>query len=108
VSVVLKFETAPSLHEPVQIEIDGKVLEVKRITLSDLERIQALQTEAAAGSAKAIRESLETLLVGDVSIVGKMPLDKLAELIGAVVEQSIKPGLEGKNSSGPGEKSLPS
>lgn len=104
-SVVLKFDTTPSLYEPVEIEIDGNVLQVKRITLGGLERIQELQKEAMAGSAKAIRESLETLLVGDVSLLAKMPLDKLAELITAVVERAVKPGPEGKNSSGPADKS---
>ena len=107
-SVVLKFDTTPSLYEPVEIEIDGRRLQVKRITLGDLERIQALQLEAMAGSAKAIRESLETLLVGeaaDIALLAKMPLEKLAELITAVVERAIKPGPEGKNSPGPADKS---
>lgn len=107
-SVVLKFETATSLHEPVEIEIDGKILQVKRITLGDLERIQSLQDTAQAGSARAIRESLETLLVGDTAVLKDIPFDQLAELISMVVEKSIKPGIEGKNSPGPGDKSLPS
>jgi hypothetical protein len=108
VSVVLKFDTTPSLYEPVEVEIDGRRLQVKRITLGDLERIQALQADATAGSAKAIRESLETLLVGeaaDVALVAKMPLEKLAELITTVVERAVKPGPEGKNSSGPADQS---
>lgn len=106
-SVVLKFDTTPSLFEPVEVEIDGTRLQVKRITLGDLERIQALQIDASAGSAKAIRESLETLLVGDTSVLTAMPLDKMAELISMVVEKTVKPGLEEKNLPGPGDKSSP-
>jgi len=105
VSVVLKFDTTPSLHEPVEVEIDSKRLQVKRITLGTLERIQALQVEAAAGSAKAIRESLETLLVGETAVLADMPLESLAELISAVVESALKPKPDSKNSPGPGEKS---
>jgi hypothetical protein len=105
VSVVLKFDTTPSLFEPVEVEIDGKRLQVKRITLGDLERIQSLQDQASAGSAKAIRESLETLLVGDTAVLQALPLDKMAELITMVVEKSVKPGIEGKNSPGPGDQS---
>lgn len=107
-SVVLKLDTTASLFDPIEVEIDGRVLKVKRITLGDLERIQALQAEAAAGSAKAIRESLETLLVGDVSVVKEMPLDILANLISTIVEQSFKPTGESKNSQGSGDQSLPS
>ena len=49
-----------------------------------------------------------TLLVGeaaDIALLAKMPLEKLAELITAVVERAIKPGPEGKNSPGPADKS---
>lgn len=104
-SVVLKLDTKTSLFEPIEVVIDGKTLRVKRITLADLERIQALQEKASAGSAAAIRESISTLLEGDVDIVGTLPLDMLAELISTVVERSVKPGVEEKNSSGPGDKS---
>lgn len=104
-SVVLKLDTKASLFEPIEVEIDGKLLRVKRITLADLERIQALQEKASAGSAAAIRESIGTLLEGDIGVIGELPLDMLAELITTVVERSVKPSAEEKNSSGPGDKS---
>lgn len=104
-SVVLKLDTTKSLFEPIEIEVDGTRLRVKRITLDDLEHIQALQERASAGSAAAIRESVSALLEGDVSIIGKLRLDQVAELIATVVERSVKPSAEEKNSSGPGDKS---
>jgi hypothetical protein len=106
--VVLKLDTKPTLFEPIEIEIDDVRLRVREITLGMLERIQALQLDAAAGSAAAIRENLEALLEGEVAVLQKLPLAKLAQLITVVVEKSIKPGTEEKNGSGPGAESLPS
>lgn len=103
-SVVLKLDTKASLFEPIEVEIDGVRLRVKRITLADLERIQELQEKASTGSAAAIRESISTLLEGDVSVVSALPLDQLAELISTVVERSVKPSTDEKNSSGPEKK----
>lgn len=106
--VVLKLDTKPTLFEPIEIEIDDVRLRVREITLGMLENIQALQMDAAAGSAVAIRENLEALLEGEVGVLKNMPLSKLAQLITVVVEKSIKPGTEEKNGSGPGAESLPS
>jgi len=109
VSVVLKLDTKASLFEPIEVEIDGQRFEVKRITLGDLEKIQSLQAQAAAGSATAIRESVEALLVGSTTdLLKSLPLDKLAELIEVVVQKSVKPGIEEKNAPGPGDGSTPS
>lgn len=104
-SVVLKLNTKKSLFQPVDVEIDNVKLRVKEITLGTLETIQSLQTDAAAGSAKAIRENLEALLEGDTTILLKLPISQLAELISVVVEKAIKPSVEEKNASGPGDKS---
>ena len=104
--VVLKLDTKASLFEPIEVEIDGQRFAVKRITLGDLEKIQSLQAEAAAGSATAIRESLETLLVGKATALLKsLPLDQVAKLIEFVVHRSVAPGVEEKNGRGPGDKS---
>ena len=109
VGVVLKLDTKASLFEPIEVEIDGQRFEVKRITLGDLEKIQSLQEKAAAGSATAIRESIEALLVGSsTKILKSLPLDKLSELIEVVVQKSVKPGIEEKNAPGPGDGSTPS
>ena len=106
--VVLKLDTKPTLFEPIEVEIDGVRLRVREITLGMLEQVQKLYAEAAAGSAVAIRENLETLLEGDTGVLKNLPLAKLAQLITVVVEKSIKPGTEEKNGSGPGAESLPS
>ena len=105
--VVLKLDTKPTLSEPIEIEIDGKRLRVKEITLGTLERIQSLQADLAAGSAKAIREALENLVDGDIKVLMDLPIGKVKELVTVLVEKSITASTEEKNGSGPGDKSLP-
>jgi len=105
--VVLKLDTKPTLFEPIEVEIDGKRLRVKEITLGTLERIQSLQVDLAAGSAKAIREALENLVDGDIKVLMDLPIGKVKELVTVLVEKSITASTEEKNGSGPGDKSLP-
>ena len=104
----LKLDTKPTLFEPIEVEIDGVVLKVKEMTLATLTQIQDLQFNTGAGSAKAIGESLATLLEGDSSIIGNLPLAKLRTLIEFVVKESVQPGGESKNGRRPGGESLPS
>jgi hypothetical protein len=109
-TVVLKLDTKSSLFEPIEVEIDGKKLLVREITLDTLEKIQDLQDDLAAGSAKAIREALESLVEigpGDTELLGKLPLRKIREFVTVLVEKSLTASPEEKNGSGPGDKALP-
>lgn len=105
--VVLKLDTKPTLFEPIEIEIDKKRLRVRELTLGSLEKIQGLQADLAAGSAKAIREALESLVEGDIKVLMNLPLGKVRELVEVLVEKSIKASVEEKNGPGPGDKSQP-
>jgi hypothetical protein len=107
-AIVLKLDTKASLFEPVEVEIDGKVYRVKEVTLGSLEKIQELQTDLNAGSAAAIRRTLEALIEGDISVVRNLQLSKLRKLVEVLIERSINPAAEEKNASGPGGESLPS
>jgi hypothetical protein len=106
--VVLKFDTTESLHDQVDIEVNGTVLHVKRITLKTTRRIQQLWTDMRAGSAEAIGEGLKALFDGDTSVLEDVPIMKLREIIEGAIEAASKPGIEEKNGSGPGAESLPS
>jgi hypothetical protein len=107
-TVVLKLDTKPSVFEPIEVEIDGILLRVKEITLGGLEKIQALQIDLNSGSAAAIRQTLETLLDGDLDVLRNLPLAKLRVLIESILTRAISPTAEEKNGSGPGSESLPS
>ncbi|MBE3124847.1 MAG: hypothetical protein IMZ57_04225 [Acidobacteria bacterium] len=106
--VVLKFDTTPSLHDQVEVEVNGTVLRVNTITLKTTRRIQQLWNDMHAGSAEAIGEGLKTLFNGDTSVLEDVPLTKLKEIIEGAIEAASKPGTEEKNGSGPGAESLPS
>lgn len=100
--VVLKIDSKPSLFEPQTIEIDGKSFLIKEVTLGDLEKIQDLQPDLQAGSAAAIRKTLELLLKGEVALLKNLPLKKIKGLIEVLVQRAINPTDEEKNGSGPG------
>ena len=105
--VVLKIDSQPSLFEPQQIEIDGRSFHIKEVTLGVLEEIQNLQPDIQAGSAAAIRKTLELLLEGDtpvdlLSVLKTIPLKKIRVLVETLVQRAINPTDEEKNGSGPG------
>lgn len=102
-TVVLKVDTKTSLHESIEIEIDGKKLRVKPVTMRSLERIQTLDSATKAGSIKAIRQALESLIEGDVTPLLDVPLGRVRAIVETLVEKSIKAGIEEKNASGPGD-----
>lgn len=104
----LKIDTKTTLFEPVEVEIDGVVLRVKRQTLKTLKSIQKLWEDMRAGSAEAVSTALGTLFEGETAILDDLPLDKLSEVIEFAIRESSNAGRSGKNPSGPGDKSLPS
>lgn len=92
-----------TLHEPVEVEVDGVVLRVKPQTLKTLRKIQKLWAGMAAGSAEAIADALDTLFDGEVAVLEDLPMAQLKEVIEYAIEKSTQPVPDGKNSSGPGE-----
>lgn len=100
--VVLKLDTKPSLFEANEIEIDGQKYAVKEITLGGLEKIQDLQVDLAAGSAAAIRKTLEALIEGEIPVLKDMQLSKIRKLVNVLIERTINPPDEEKNGQGPG------
>ncbi len=102
--IVLKLDTKKSLFEPLEIEIDGQAFRIRPITLGALEKIQALQIEMAAGSARAIREMLETVIEGDITVLMGLTIDQLQQLMTVIVERSVRPTGAEKNGHGPGDE----
>lgn len=100
--VVLKLDTKPTLFEPIEVEIDGRLYKVKEITLGGLEQIQNLQAELTAGSAAAIRKALSALLEGDLEPFKDLQLAKIRKLIETLIERVLTASDEEKNGPGPG------
>lgn len=105
--VIKKILTKTSLFEPLEIDIDGNLYRIRPITLGALEKIQDLQIQMSAGSAKAIREMLETVIEGDIEALRNLPVNALMDVITVIAERAIKPNEVEKNGSGPADKSTP-
>jgi hypothetical protein len=103
--VILKLDTKPTLFEPLEIEVDEARLRVKEITLKSLERLQNLEVDLRAGSAKAIREALQDLIEGDITPLLNLPVGKVQTLVAVLVEKSIKASTEEKNGPRPADAS---
>lgn len=101
--IIYKTDTKPSLFEPLEIEIDGRVFRCREMTLGAIEKIQTLQKAMVAGSAKAIREMLETIIVGDVAPLMALTIPKLQSLMTAIVERVVRPTESEKNESRPAD-----
>lgn len=107
-AIVLEIDTTKSLFEPIEVKIDGELFRVKEITLGALEKIQRLQKDTAEGSAAAIRQQLEALMDGDHKVLGRLTMSQLEQVLGIVIEKSLKPRGPEKNEPTPGEPRLPS
>ncbi|MCK9598417.1 MAG: hypothetical protein WC583_02735 [Candidatus Omnitrophota bacterium] len=98
----LTIETAAGLYKPLELLIDGVTFRVKTMTLDALESVQGLQSEAAAGSAAAIKKMLGLVLEGPLEMVGKLTIDKIFDIVEFAVKETTKPEAESKNAPGPG------
>lgn len=103
--IVLKLDTKPSLFDPIEIEIDGTVYRVREMTLARLEKLQTLTADMEAGSARAIREMLETVIEGDITNMMNLTIPKLQQLITVITERAVRSSEAEKNGHGPGDKS---
>lgn len=96
-AIVLKLDSVPSAFEPVEVEVDGVVLRVRELTLTDLRKIQALTPDLMAGSADALDKILSLVLEGDTKVLEKLQLAKVRKLVDVVLERGLKPVAEEKN-----------
>ncbi len=105
--VVLEINTKDSLFEPVEVKIDGEVLRVKPMTIDTYEKIIKLDKEVNEGSFSALRRQMETLLEGNLRVLGKLTLLQTRDLMTVIINKSIQPGGEEKNGPGLGENATP-
>ena len=106
-TVIRKSESGPSLFDPMEVEIDGRLFRVKQITLKVVEKVQTAATEAQKGSAKAIREMLEVLIDGDVDYLTDIPIRRLQDILSGIVARAFKPTDDEKNGPRPaGDQSV--
>ena len=102
---MISIDTKKSLYKPIEIEIDGKIFQVKRIPRDVLLKIERLGEEALKGNVVAGYQQLE-LLIGKSEYVDRLDIREVNEIIGFITEKIYKlektETEEEKNESKPG------
>ncbi len=99
----LKIDTKKSLYDPIEVEIDGKVYKVKKITRPLLKKIGEYDKAVAEGDLESAYKRLE-LFIGKHKILSELSLNELIEITNFVITNLFKPTREEKNLQRPEEK----
>ena len=103
----LTIDTKESLFKPIEVEIDGKVFEVKRFTRAVAQEVEKLDTQIQGGKLDAAYRQLEIFL-GENKAIGNLDLNQVNEITRFIVKNIISPEPEEKNEPKPGDSALPS
>jgi hypothetical protein len=99
----LKIDT--SLFEPIEIEIDGKVYEARRLTRDVFKEIQALDEEISAGNIEAGYKLLEMLLGQEaVDVISGLDISIVNQICDFIVNRVATTGEAEKNGPKSGGK----
>jgi len=99
----LKIDTQKSLFKPIEVEIDGKVFEVKRLTRTVAQEIEKFSKQINDGQLDAAYLQLEMFL-GEDEAIGNLDLHQVNEITRFIVKNIISPEEEEKNAPKPGDK----
>jgi len=99
----LKIDT--SLYDPIEVEIDGEIFRVKKITRDMLQKIQELDTETGKGNLEAAYQRLE-LFIGKHKVINNLALEDLIEITNFIVTNLFRPKKQEKNLQRSGAKQL--
>lgn len=103
----LKIESEKSLYPPIEVEIDGQIFSLQKVTQKMLMEIGRLDGEIPKGNLEAAWKRLEVLF-GPNEAFSKLDIFQVGEIINFVVRSIVAPEAAEKNGSRPAEKKLPS
>ena len=103
----LKIESEKSLYPPIEVEIDGQVFSLQRVTQKMLMEIGRLDEEIPKGNLEAAWKRLEVLF-GPNELFSKLDIFQVGEIINFVVRSIVMPEAGEKNGFRPAEEKLPS
>jgi len=103
----LKIESEKSLYQPIEVEIDGHIFSLKKVTQKMLGEIGRLDEEIPKGNLEAAWQRLEVLF-GPSKLFAKLDIFQVGEIIRFVVRSIVAPEAEEKNGQGPGQEKSPS
>lgn len=109
----ITLNTKKSLFKPIEIELDGQVYVVDRITPAKLEEVTAFEDDARRGDLSALVKQFSSLTGTPVKKLNQVDVRDLAEALKQLTALIFKPErAEGeseaeKNAESPAEKQSP-
>jgi hypothetical protein len=103
----LSITTDKSLYAPIDVEIDGKLYRVKRMTRTLIQEIAALDAETGKGDLDAAFRRME-ILFEQKPPIDKLDIQQVGKITEFIVRNVLAPEQAEKNGSKPGEQNLPS
>jgi len=98
----LVIDSTKPLYAPIEIEIDGQVLTLERVTQSMLQEIDSLERELQKGRLENAWRRLEVLF-GPNEVFSKLDIFQVERIIAFVVRAILAPEAAEKNEPGPDE-----
>lgn len=89
----LILSTTKDLYKPIEIEIDGKNFQVKRVTREILEKVAELDQSAKDGNLHAAYQQVE-LLIGKNKVINALDIRQIGKLIQHVIDSLYMPEKE--------------
>uniref|UniRef100_A0A6M3MFG3 Tail assembly chaperone n=2 Tax=viral metagenome TaxID=1070528 RepID=A0A6M3MFG3_9ZZZZ len=99
----LTIDLEKSLYPPIEVEIDGKIFVLKKVTQKMLKKIGQLDEEIPKGNLEAAWERLEVLF-GPHKIFSNLDIFQVGQIIGFVIKSIMTTDKEEKKASRPEEK----
>jgi len=99
----ISIDTKKSLYKPIEVEIDGKILTVKRITHDIIQKIPEFDERVRNGDLLAAYDRLE-LFLGKHRVIRTLDLGQVKDITQFIITNIVTQEREEKNVSIPGDK----
>ena len=103
----LVINTEKSLYKPIEVEIDGKVYKVRKLTRDVLQKVEGFDKDVSSGNLDAAYGRLEFLLEAKVKTFNGLIVQEVGEITEFITKAAFSPEKSEKNESRPEAESLP-
>lgn len=101
----LTVDTKASLYEPVEVEIDGKIFQVKKMTKEIIQKLAELDALVRKGKTYAIFQRVE-LMIGKSEEVSRLGVGEAIKIMKFIIDTAFNPEPAEKNLLRPGQEKL--
>lgn len=99
----LKIDTKNSLYEPVEVEINGKTFQVKKITREIGQQLADFDAQIQKGNTDAIYQRLE-LVIGKNKEIDQLGIHEAITIMKFIIHKAFSPEKIEKKVQGPGQE----